>query len=115
MLTIRLDIIQDRSPVRSGRKAVRAPRNNDASGKSLDIPFPGTRQCLVKIIHIEDLIAFWRGVDAKVAEMRISTVLYLESGDRSCSQVLCHNDRRAAQKGKRRGGHPCIAQRHKMW
>src|SRR5215467_7189686 len=114
VLAIRLHTIQDSLPVCRSREAICAPGDNYARGKPLDIPLPGTRERLVKVIHIEDLIAFWGGVDAKVAEMRIATNLRADAGDRSRSQVLCHDDRRTTQKGKRRGGHPLKAKRHEM-
>src|SRR6266699_4221796 len=87
---------------------------NDACCKAFYIPFPWTRECLVKVIEIEDLVTFWRGVDAKVVEVRITTELYLDTCDRCCCQVTCHDDRCSAQKSKRRGGHPFKANRHEM-
>src|SRR6266700_184030 len=114
VLAIRLDTIEDSLPVRRGREAVCTPAENNAGGKSLDIPFPGTGERLVKVIHIEDLIAFRGGVDAKVVEMRVATDLHLDPSDRSCSHILRHDDRRPAQKGKRRGCHALIAKRHEM-
>jgi hypothetical protein len=61
-----------------------------AHGKTLDIPLPGRRECLVKVIDIEDQIPLWRPKEAKVEQMAISTGLDPYAADRSRRQVSRH-------------------------
>src|SRR6266568_2417144 len=92
---------QYRLSVHIAGEAHRSSRNNDACGKTLDIPLQRTWERLVKVVHIENLVPFRCGVDAKVAEVGIATHLHLQARDRSCSEVLRHDDCRSAQKAER--------------
>src|SRR5712692_4691139 len=90
-----------RLPVHFAGEAQRTSRDDDACGKPLDIPLPWTWERLIKVVHIEDLVPLRRCVDAEVAEVGIATHLHLQACHGSCSKIACHNNCRAAQKGKR--------------
>ena len=74
-----------RLPVHFAREAHRSSRDDDACSKPLDVPLPWTRERLVKVVHIEDLVAFGRGVDTEVAEVGIAAHLHLQAHHGSCS------------------------------
>src|SRR5437016_5178850 len=111
---ILFDALQYRLSVCAGREPICAPCNDDAGGKPLDIPLPGTWKRLIKVIHIENLIPFRCSVDAKVTEMSITTDLHLQTCNRSRGEILGHNHRRPTQKAKGRGGHATVADRQQL-
>ena len=57
--------------------AIRHCRNpagdDEASGKSFDIPLEGRRQCLVEIIDVEDRGTFGRRVRTEIRQMAVTT------------------------------------------
>ena len=67
-----------------------------AHGKALDIPLPGRRQCLVKVIDIEDQIPLGRAKEAKVEQMAIPTGLDPYAARRGRRQVSRHQPGRPA-------------------
>src|SRR2546425_2503142 len=71
-LTIRLQAIQCCLPVTGSREAVLPPGDHDAGDQSLHIPLPGTRQSLVKIIHIENLVSLRRCIGSEVGDVSIA-------------------------------------------
>src|SRR5690242_13122669 len=75
VLAIRLDAPQDGLSITVCREAVAPAGDDNAGGQALHIPLPRPRQGLIEIIHIEDLSAFRRRIDAEVTEMCIATHL----------------------------------------
>ena len=59
--------------------AILSTAYDHAGSHPLDIPFPGTSECLVEVVHIEDLPALGRGKDTEVAQMGITTELRLDA------------------------------------
>src|SRR5260370_160006 len=79
-----------------------------------EVRLPRTWERLVKVLHIEVLVAFGRGVDAEVAWAGIATHLHLQARHGSCSAIARHHDYRSAQKAERGGAHPPVAKRHEL-
>src|SRR5262249_3278410 len=62
------------------RKFVVAPRDYKASRESFHIPFPGSRQCFIEIVDVEDDAPFGSSKSSEVHQMAISTGLDSNSG-----------------------------------
>ena len=77
-----------------------ASGEDDTGAEPLDIPFPGAGNRLVEVVHIEEEIAFGRGGETEVLEMRVATGLHDETGDRSGGEVSGHDRRRTAEEGE---------------
>jgi hypothetical protein len=69
------------------RAAALSLGEHDAGGQSLHIPLPGTGLGLVKIIHIEDLVALRRSIGSEVGNMRIAAGLYLDTRQREVTTI----------------------------
>ena len=61
-----------------------------AHGEAFEIPLPWRRQCLVKIIDVEDQIALWRSKEAKVEQMAVATGLNRYAAGRGLRQIMRH-------------------------
>ncbi len=53
-----------------------AAGDDEARGEPLDIPFPGSRQGLVEIVHVENQMPFRRRENAEVHQVTISAELH---------------------------------------
>src|SRR6266849_6145080 len=63
VLTVRCYATQYCLPVHVAREPIISSRYNDTGGKAFYIPLPGAWERLVKVIQIEDLVAFRGCVD----------------------------------------------------
>ena len=78
-LTVALHAPHHRLPALLGGVAILSTGHDHAGSQALHIPFPGTGERLVEIVHIEDLPALRGGIDAKIAQMRVTADLRLNT------------------------------------
>jgi len=92
-------------PVRTGGQHKR-------SDEALHIPLPGSRQCLVEIVDIEDQSALRRREPAKVEQMAVAAYLDMNAADRRAGEISRHDACGSTVEGERRRQHATISQRH---
>ena len=66
---------------------------------------------LVEVVQVDDQIALRGGVEAEVAQVRVTADHRGDPGGRQAGNILRHHDRGAAQEAVGPGGHPADAER----
>ena len=113
-VAIRTDGGHGRRSVVGGTEAIGATRDHDAGCEPFDIPFPGCRQGLVKVVRIEHEPTFRRREQAEVAHMGVAAGLHDDVGPRRGGEIERHHRRGPAEVGERRLRHARMAQRHQV-
>ena len=83
--------------------------DDSACRETFQVPFPRPWNRLVEIVDAEDEVAFGRGEDAEVRHVHVAAKLNLQATDRRWAEVLSHDRRSAAQKGKGRRQHSSVS------
>ena len=87
-------------------------RHPDARDQPTQIPLPAAWVRLVEVVEVDHQIAFRRGVEAKIAEVRIATHHGCDPGRGQSRDVLRHDDRGATQEAVRRVDHSADSDRN---
>ena len=96
------------------REAVVAGGDREAGRHALYIPLPGARRGFVKIVDVEDDVAFRCGKSAEIDEMTVATRLHFQPGGWCSRQVGGHDPRRHTIEGEWRREHPPIPDRNEL-
>src|SRR6516165_6738830 len=75
---------------------------------------PRSRQGFIKIVNVEDDVAFRCGEATEIHEVTIAACLYLEMCVGHLGQVGRHHSGGSAIEEKRRLQHPTISDRHEL-
>src|SRR5450631_3025320 len=70
---------------------------------------------LIEIVEIKHQVAFWRGIEAKVAKVSVAADDRQNSGSGQTGEVLDHQAGRPSQKRVRRGHHPTNSHRYQTF
>ena len=97
------------------REAVVSRRHGEAGRQALDIPLERRRERLIEVIDVEDQPPVGRGEHAKVQQVSIAARLHPDISGGRVRQIPRHRRGRAAEVGKRRGGHAPVPDRQQIW
>ncbi len=87
-------------------------RQNQACRHPLDVPFPGSVNCFIKIIEVENQAAIGAGECAQVLHVRVTANLCVDAGIGKQGEIGRHQCHTASIEAKRRDGHACHLQRY---
>ena len=90
------------------------PRHDETDRQAFDVVFPRPWQGFVKVVEVEQQVAFGAGVDAEIGEMGIARELNLNAAGRVACQVMGHDNGTAPEVRKRRCQHAAVADRHQV-
>ena len=91
------------------------PRGDgEACRQALDVPVERRRERLIEVVDVEDQPPVGRGEHAEIQQVRVTAGLHPDISRGRVREIPCHRRRRAAEVGKRRGGHAPIADRDQI-
>ena len=91
-------------------EAVVATGDHEARRETLEVPFPGRRECLIEVVDGEDDLPLRGGETPEVDQVGVSAALHADTGGRSGRQIHRHGQRRAPVEGEGRQHHPPVAE-----
>ena len=106
VLPVGADAATDGVPALLLGRPVLPARDVDAGDQPAQVPLPGAGMGLVEVVEVEDEVALGGGVEAEVAQVRVTADHRRDAGGGQPGEVLRHHPGRAAEEGERAGGHP---------
>ena len=94
------------------RHALLASSQHGTHQQALEVPLPRRRMRFVKVIDVEHQVAFGRGKQPEVHQVRVAAGLHGNAGTRPAGQIVSLHQRRATEIGKRRRQHAPVTQGH---
>ena len=83
--------------------------NREARAEAFQIPFPGSGQRFVEIVHIEDQAPLRGPEPTEVHEVTVPAQLHGDARVRGAGEIRRHHRRRTAEEPERRLRHPAVA------